>query len=88
MPKTIRMIADEVRNALELPAGYYVKVDDADNILVGNDDLAFAITRKQIDDGLAVTTACAAFPGLLAAVAKYRTRVEAGYPEKSGSESR
>ena len=82
------MIADEVRNALELPAGYYVKVDDADNILVGNSDLAFAITRKQIDDALAVETACAAFPGLLAAVAEYRTRVEAGYPEKSGSESR
>ena len=68
MPIPIAMIADEVRRVLDLPDGYYVKVTDDDSIVVGNGDLAFAITRKRIEDGLAVGTARFLFPALVKAI--------------------
>ena len=67
--KTIEDVRDETAAALDVPDGFYVRVDgDGAYILVGNRDLAFAITRKEIEDGLAVDRAKAAFPHLLKAV--------------------
>jgi hypothetical protein len=69
MPKTIQQVADEVRAALPpLPEGFYVRPADGDNIIVGNDDLAFALTRRQIDDNIHMTPATSTFPLLLEAL--------------------
>ena len=49
MPKTIQQVADEIRAALPpLPVGFYVKPAEGDNIIVGNDELAFTVTRRQV----------------------------------------
>ena len=70
MPKTIQQVADEIRAALPpLPVGFYVKPAEGDNIIVGNDELAFTVTRRQVDDNMHLTAATATFPRLLEALA-------------------
>ena len=69
MPKTIEQVAEEIKAALPpLPPGLYVKPAEGDNIIVGNDDLAFAITRRQIDDNIHLVAARETFPRLMEAV--------------------
>jgi hypothetical protein len=66
MPRTIQSFVDEIVEAIgPLPDGFYASPTVYDSIIVSNDKLGFAITRKASDDGLAIELAKKAFPMLL-----------------------
>lgn len=74
MPKTLDEAAAEIRAILPtLKPGFYVKPSDGidDCILVGNSDLAFAVTRNEIDDNLHIERAKKTFPFLLSSLAQH-----------------
>lgn len=53
MPVCIDEIAEQLRSRHALPLGISITIDYVtDNILVGNDDVGFCITRANIDDNL------------------------------------
>lgn len=79
MPKTLEQAAEEIRSALPpLMAGYYVKPSEdglSDMVLIGNADLAFAVTRAQIDDNIHIMMATKTFPILLQAIAQHHATI-------------
>lgn len=79
MPKSLENAAAEIRSALDpLPDGYYVKPEpEADAILVGTEELAFAISRLAIEDGVHIRHAKESFPALRAAVAQHHATIAA-----------
>lgn len=61
----IQEAAHEVIRALGLPRdGMILTIEDG-HMLIGNSDLAFAITKKRVDEGQHVATALYMFPRLL-----------------------
>lgn len=80
MPKPLEQAAEEIRAALPpLMEGYYVTPTDdgSDCILIGNDELAFAVTRRQIDDNIHITMATKTFPKLLQAISQHHATIAA-----------
>lgn len=65
----IQQICDEIVGEIgPLPTGFYVRPEYsalADGILIGNDDLAFFVSRRMIDDNLHLTCVKATWPKLL-----------------------
>lgn len=74
MAKPLDVVVDEIRAALApLPDGYWVKGEPStNNVIIGTDELAFAITGNDIRDNLYIEHAKRGFPGLVLAVAQYR----------------
>jgi hypothetical protein len=78
--KLLKQIADEISAALPpLREGYYVKPsdDNTGNILIGNNDLAFVITRLDIEGNLHIEKATKSFPVLLSAIAQHHAVIAA-----------
>jgi hypothetical protein len=57
-----------------IPAGFYV-VPEGENVLIGSSELAFCVTPKQIEDGVAVDIAKKTFPMLLSAIEQYHSNI-------------
>ena len=80
MPLTIDEVIEQIRGALgnHLPDSIGVtRGDDGDHIIIGNSDLAVAITRKDIDEGFAVVRAVCSIAPLRMALAQHYTMMAA-----------
>ena len=77
--------ADEIREYLSpLPDTFFVTPDsETGSILIGNDALAFAITKSTIDDGNALHAAKETFPQLLDAMAAKYSELADDYRKRA-----
>lgn len=78
MPLSIKDVAAQIHATVDpLPGGIRLWIDyTTDSILIGNNDWAFAITRKAIADNLHILYAQQALPELLKCMTKIGLQFE------------
>lgn len=74
---------EDIKAALPpLPDGFFVRREGDQGVLVGNAELAFALTPKDIADNNHVYRATKSYPALLMALAQHHALMAASYDRK------
>ena len=73
----IDIAAQEIKDALDLPRGYTITIE-RQHIVIGNDRLAFTISRENIERGVHIEIAKYNLPRLLQAADQWLLYAEPG----------